>query len=119
MQYELCLIICFSNALLIPAYSIACSFRKIESNQRCNGTIFQYNSEVFLPNVIVTLQTVQLRNWFHAGTADTLADIPNLDATFTSGVNVLGRIRDRDGADHLAVSQGINLTRVTRNARSD
>jgi len=76
------------------------------------------NHSKFSPNVIVTLQTVQLRNWFHAGAADTLADIPNLDATLAAGVDVLGRIRDRNGADHLAVCQGINLTCVTRDTRS-
>lgn len=70
------------------------------------------------PNIIVTLQTVQLRNRFHAGTADTLADVPNLDATLAASIDVLGRIRDCDCADHLAMSQSVNLARVTWNSRS-
>lgn len=70
------------------------------------------------PDVIVALQTVQLRNWFHAGAADALADVPDFDATLAAGVNVFGRIRDRNGAHHLTVSQGINLACVTRDSRS-
>jgi len=65
------------------------------------------------PDVIVTLQTVQLRDRFHAASADSLADVPNFDATFAAGVNVLGRIGDGDRADHFAMSQSVNLARVT------
>jgi len=65
------------------------------------------------PDVIVALQTVQLRNWFHAAGADSLADIPNFDATFAAGINVLGRIGDGDRTDHFAMSQSVNLARVT------
>lgn len=36
------------------------------------------------PDVIVALQTVQLRNWFHAGAADALADVPDFDATLAA-----------------------------------
>lgn len=46
-----------------------------------------------------------------------VSDVPDFNAPFTARVDVLGRIRDRNGAHNLAMSQGINLTRVTWNSR--
>lgn len=65
------------------------------------------------PDVVVTLQTIELRNRLRAS-SPALTDVPDLDAPLATSVNVLGRIRDRDRAHDLAVTESINLARVTR-----
>lgn len=43
------------------------------------------------PDVVVSLQAIKLRNVFRA-TAAALIDVPDLDASFATGVNVFSRI---------------------------
>jgi len=67
----------------------------------------------YRPDIIVPLEAVELGNGLGAATA-ALTNVPDLDATLAAGIDVLGRIRDRHGADHLAVSERVYLARVTR-----
>lgn len=60
-------------------------------------------------------QTVQLG---HGVLASWLADVPHLDAALPSGVDVASRGADGDGAHHLSVAQGVDLTGVTRDSRT-
>lgn len=71
-----------------------------------------YLYQLYRPDVVVALQTIKLRDWFHVAHT-CLGDVPDFDTTFTAGVNILGRIRDCYRADYFAVIQGINLTRMT------
>lgn len=69
------------------------------------------------PDVVVPLQAIELGD--RLGTAaTTLANVPYLDAALAAGINVLGRIRDRHCANHLAVGESVYLTCVTRYPRS-
>jgi len=61
-----------------------------------------YLHQFYRPDVVVALQTIKLRDWLHVAHT-CLGDVPDFDATFTAGVNVLGWIRDRYRADYLAM----------------
>jgi len=67
----------------------------------------------YRPDIIVPLEAVELGNGLGAAAA-ALTNVPDLDAALAAGVDVLGRIRDRHGADHLTVSERVYLARVTR-----
>jgi len=67
----------------------------------------------YWPDVIVALQAVELRDRFYL-VHTCLADVPNFDTAFTTGINVLGRIRDRHCTDYFAVIEGTNLARDAR-----
>ena len=60
-------------------------------------------------------QTVQLG---HGALAPWLADVPHLDAALASSVDVARGGADGDGAHHLSVVQRVDLTGVTRDART-
>lgn len=68
-----------------------------------------------LPSSLVSHQTVQLG---HGALAARLADVPHLDAALSSGVDVTRGGADGDGAHHLAVVQGVDLTCVARDPRA-
>lgn len=70
------------------------------------------------PDVVVPLQAIELGDWLRA-TATALTDVPHLHAALATGINILGWIRDCHGADHLAVSERVYLTRMTRYARAN
>lgn len=58
-------------------------------------------------------QTVQLgHRTFAAG----LANVPDFDAAFATGVDVACGVANCNSAHHLAVAQRVDLTRVARNA---
>lgn len=76
---------------------------------------FIFRCRSYQPDVVVALQTIQLRDWFRVRQSD----VPDFDATLTAGINVLGRIRDRYRADYFAVIESVNLTRVARYAWAD
>lgn len=80
--------------------------------RRCANVTFNQ------PDVVVSLQAIKLRNVFRAAAA-TLIDVPDLDASFATGVNVFSRIRDRYRAHYLAVCQGIYLARMARYSLSN
>lgn len=61
-------------------------------------------------------QTVKLR---HRAFGDGLADIPHLDTALATSVDVFGGVADSDSAHHLAMTQGVDLSRVSRNPRTD
>lgn len=65
-----------------------------------------------LPDVVVSLQAIKLRNVFR-GPVAALIDVPDLDASFATGVNVFSRIRDRYRAYHFPVCQGIYLASMS------
>lgn len=62
-----------------------------------------------------THQTVKLR---HRALVSWVTDIPHLDATLPSCVNVSSGVTDGHGAHHLAVVQRVYLTGVTRDPRA-
>lgn len=100
---------------LIRIYSVAnLAFARQRGKliRRCANVTFNQ------PDVVVSLQAIKLRNVFRATTA-ALIDVPDLDASFATGVNVFSRIRDRYRAHHLAVCQGIYLARMTRYSLSN
>lgn len=89
------------------------SFPRVPHRIKIKTHSSRYQS--YRPDIVVALQTVELRDWLHVAHT-CLGDVPDFDATLTASVNILGRIRDRHRTDYLAVIQGVDLTRVTRNA---
>jgi hypothetical protein len=57
-------------------------------------------------------QTVKLG---HRAFGDGLADIPHLDTPLATSVDVFGWVAYSDSAHHLAVTQGVDLSCVSRN----
>lgn len=62
-----------------------------------------------------THQTVELRHW---ALVSWVTDIPHLDTTLPSCVNVSSGVTDGNGTHHLAMVQCVYLTGVTRNPRA-
>lgn len=69
-----------------------------------------------LLNMMETHQTVQLG---HRALAAWLADVPHFDTTFATGVDVACGGADGDGTHHLSMTQGVDLTGMTRDARAE
>ena len=69
-------------------------------------------------NVAVPRQAVQLVGglWLVGGPHSVRHNVPDFDAALAAGVDVLGRVADGHGADHVAVRQFGNLLQVTRHA---
>jgi len=66
----------------------------------------------FIQYYIYTHQTVQLRHW---ALVSGVTNVPDLDATLPSCVNVSGGVTDGNGAHHLSMVQCVDLTGVARN----
>lgn len=84
----------------------------------CHELRMKTRVTIHRPDVVVPLQAIELGDGFRAA-ATALTDVPHLDAALAAGVNVLGRIRNCHGADHLAVRERVYLTRVTRYSWAD
>lgn len=54
----------------------------------------------------------------HRTLAAWLADVPDLDATLSTSVDVARGVADGDGAHYFAVAQRVDLTSVARDARA-
>lgn len=63
-----------------------------------------------------THQTVELRHW---ALVSGVTDVPHLDTTLPSCVNVSGRVTDGNSTHHLAMVQCVYLTGVTRDPRAN
>lgn len=61
-------------------------------------------------------QTIQLR---HRTLAAGLADVPDFDTAFATGIDVTCGVADGNSTDHLAVAQRVDLTGVARNTWAD
>ena len=48
-----------------------------------------------------------------------LADVPDLHTALTTGVHILGWVRHGDSADHVPMGKSVDLSYVSRNARTD
>lgn len=55
----------------------------------------------------------------HRALAAWLADVPHFDTTFPAGVDVTRGGADGDRAHHLSVTEGVDLTGVSRDARAE
>ena len=66
-------------------------------------------------DVVVSGETVQLGQW---GFRAWLADIPDLDTSLASSVDVLGGVGHGDSAHHITVGQRVDLPDSSWNARS-
>lgn len=66
---------------------------------------------LYLPHHL-THQTVKLRHW---ALVSRVTNVPDLDATLPSCVNVSGGVTDGNGAHHLSVVQSVDLTGVAWN----
>lgn len=48
-----------------------------------------------------------------------LTNVPDFDASLASGVHVLGGVGNGDGTDNFTMTEGVDLSCVTGNPRSD
>ena len=64
-------------------------------------------------DVVLPLQTVQLRHRKFLR----LSNVPDLDASFATSVDILGGVGHGDGAHHLSVRQRVDLATLPRDAR--
>lgn len=65
---------------------------------------------------MATYEAVKLRD---GALVAGLTNVPDFDAALAARVDVSAGVADGDGTHHLAVIQRVDLTRVTRDARTD
>lgn len=63
-----------------------------------------------------THEAVQLG---HGGLVSRVTDVPHLDASLATGVDVPRGVANGYGAHHISVAEGVDLARVARDAGAD
>ena len=61
--------------------------------------------------ILYHYQTVELRHWAFG---DGLTDVPHLDTALATRVHIFGRVADGNSTHHLAMTQSIDLSCVSR-----
>jgi hypothetical protein len=67
------------------------------------------------PDVVVSGETIQLRD---RSLSSRLANIPDLDTSFATSVDILGGIGHGNSADNISMGQGVDLPGMARDSRA-